>query len=55
MEGGKLILHLKTNVNPRNSSFKILSLMLSYMDVKFGVVASIENHGGRLSKSRSVL
>jgi hypothetical protein len=63
MEGGKPILVLKTIVNQqifecekkRNSCFKLSSLMLSYIDVKFEVVASLENHGGKLSKSISIL
>jgi hypothetical protein len=51
MEGGKLIMDLKTIVNQwtfdfgirRNSSLRLLSLMLSYMVVKFGVATSLEN------------
>jgi hypothetical protein len=55
MEGGKLIMGLKTIVNQqtfgygirKNSSLRLSSLLLFYMDVKFGDVVSLENHGER--------
>jgi hypothetical protein len=55
MEGGNLIMDLKTIVNQwtfgfgirRNSSLRLSSLMLSYMVVKFGAATSLENHGER--------
>ena len=53
MEGGKLIMDLKTIVNQltfffkirRNSSLRLSLLLLSYMDVKFKAKTSFENHG----------
>jgi hypothetical protein len=53
MEGEKIIMDLKIVVNQRtfgygikgNSSLRLSSLLLSYMVVKFGVVASLENRG----------
>jgi hypothetical protein len=35
----------------KKSSLKLLSHMLSYMLVKFGVPSSLKNHGERKSKS----
>jgi len=55
MEGGKLIMHLKTIVNQqtfsyvirRNSSLRLSSLLRLYMVVKFEVATSLENCGER--------
>ena len=63
MEGGKLILALKTVVNQHtfgsrikgNSSLRLLSFMLSYVVVKLGVATYLENDGERLSKSKRIL
>jgi len=62
MEVGNLVLVLKRIVNQwtfgswKNKSSLILSsLLLSYIDVKFGDTKSLENHGEKLNKSKSVL
>jgi hypothetical protein len=63
MEGGKVIMGLKTIVNQqtfdfvirKNASFTLSSLWLSYMDVKFGVVVSLENTRERYNKSKIIL
>jgi hypothetical protein len=55
MEGGKLIMGLKTIVNQwifgygirKNSSLRLSLLLLFYMDVKFGDAVSLESHGER--------
>ena len=55
MDGGKLNMGLKTIVKQlifgygirKNSSLRLLLLLLFYMDVKFGDVESLENHGER--------
>jgi hypothetical protein len=52
MEGGKLIIILKTIVNMsifrygkiKNSSLKLLLLMLFYMNLKFGDAIYLESH-----------
>jgi len=55
MEGGKLVMGLKTIVNQwtfgygirKNSSLRFLSLLSFYMDVKFEDAVSLENIGER--------
>jgi hypothetical protein len=58
MEGGKTVLVSKIVIDQqtygcgkeRNYSLRLSSLLLSYMNVNFGVARSIENHGRRLRR-----
>jgi len=59
MEDGKIIMGLKTIVNQpifgygirKNSSLRLLLILLFYMDAKFGDTVSLENRGERSRKS----
>ena len=63
MDGGKLIMGLKIIVNywtfgygiRRNFPLILSSLLLSDMVVKFWSITSLESHGERQRKSKSVL
>lgn len=55
MDYQKPIMGLKTIVSQKISSLRLLSLFLFYMDVRFGIVLSLESYGGRYDKSKNNL